>query len=374
MRVLAGWAQVLAAGLVSACTPGDVPSRPVAWGLDSVPMLAIGVEEGAPEFELSNVTAVQSLPGGAIVVANSGTSELRVFDADGRFIRALGRRGEGPGEFSGAPLFLQVALPDTLIVFDTGDWRLTTLERDGQLLASPDASSADLSRFPWFAQVFPRAIVVMDEAPQLRECLESAVAAIVAGHPAWPAVLLRVDRLGYLWATALPSASGVATPWNIFDATGRPVATAELPAGLEPYSIDSASLVGRLVDAGGVEQVVRLRLVRTGGVRQRCSSLPQGRPVADSAGTVSLRAAFSAVVMAQEGFYADHGSYADHQEGLRLTGLTSGRLVLVSGDKRHWIGLLIDDPTGTTCAAGVGYVPAGWHDAVPRCSGTTRSP
>jgi hypothetical protein len=39
------------------------------------------------------------MPTGEIVVANGGTQELRVFSPTGAFVKLLGRRGRGPGEF-----------------------------------------------------------------------------------------------------------------------------------------------------------------------------------------------------------------------------------------------------------------------------------
>lgn len=59
---------------------------------------AVGVAEGPPERQLFRVYAGAILEDG-FVVANAGTSELRFYDEAGVFVEAVGRDGEGPGEF-----------------------------------------------------------------------------------------------------------------------------------------------------------------------------------------------------------------------------------------------------------------------------------
>lgn len=351
-----------------ACSPGESTGRSEEWVVDLEPIQVLGVEEGPAELELSRVSDAVVLPGGDILIANSGTSELRQFSGRSEFVRRVGREGQGPGEFSGSPLFLQLKAPDTLVVFDTGNWRLTSIDTAGRFLASVDAASADLSTFEWYARVYPSAYLASDLAPSLRPCVEAAVARITSAHADWSAAFLRIDRLGYLWATALPVADGGSTVWNIYDGSGAPVASATLPAGFTPFSIAETGIVGRLVDTAGVERVARLGLTRKDPVPQSCAMNPAGGEQPDSSTTRPLRDAFSNVLLAQEGYYVDAGRYAGRGSDLRLIGMPDARLVIISADKRHWVGLLIDNQTGATCALGVGYEPPGWHDAVPQCT------
>lgn len=74
--------------------------------VDAAPALTIGAEEGEAEYEFFRVSDAVRLPDGRIVVANSGTSELRVFDSTGRFMARVGRGGAGPGEFGSYPIRL----------------------------------------------------------------------------------------------------------------------------------------------------------------------------------------------------------------------------------------------------------------------------
>jgi hypothetical protein len=72
-----------------------------AWRLTAEPLLTIGVTEGDPGYQLSDVVGAVRMPSGLVVVADGGTQEIRVFTAEGTLVRRVGGRGEGPGEFSG---------------------------------------------------------------------------------------------------------------------------------------------------------------------------------------------------------------------------------------------------------------------------------
>ena len=69
------------------------------WTIDPKPTLEIGVEEGEEPYMLNRVFDAMRLPDGRFLVGNSGTSEIRVFDSQGKFLRSVGRKGNGPGEF-----------------------------------------------------------------------------------------------------------------------------------------------------------------------------------------------------------------------------------------------------------------------------------
>jgi hypothetical protein len=64
----------------------------------SGPVLEIGRVAGGEEYELYDVNGVARLSDGRIAVATGGT-EIRWFDAEGRFRSRSGGDGAGPGEF-----------------------------------------------------------------------------------------------------------------------------------------------------------------------------------------------------------------------------------------------------------------------------------
>ena len=72
--------------------------KPRGSRLSALPVVAIGDSDVERE-QLFRVTSVARLGDGSIVVANNGTSSLKIFDRTGRFLRELGRRGQGPAEF-----------------------------------------------------------------------------------------------------------------------------------------------------------------------------------------------------------------------------------------------------------------------------------
>ena len=112
------------------------------------PDLLIGTETGVPEYELYRVTDVRELPDGRLVVANSGSSELRFFSSTGHHLFSHGSGGSGPGEYrviDGIHVFAE----DSIAVFDQFNQRISILRTDGRLLntiALADAQGNRLGR------------------------------------------------------------------------------------------------------------------------------------------------------------------------------------------------------------------------------------
>ncbi|HET9066290.1 MAG TPA: hypothetical protein VFN22_10775 [Gemmatimonadales bacterium] len=79
-------------------------------------------------------------------VALSDEASILLFDRTGRFLRRVGRRGGGPGEFGGQGIDgLCVVRGDTLVAFSGTDRRVTAFRRDGKVLGTwpyPDSLRA----------------------------------------------------------------------------------------------------------------------------------------------------------------------------------------------------------------------------------------
>ncbi len=90
---------------------------------DSV--LRIGVLSGAEEYQLFQVGDIKLLSDGAVVVANRGTREVKVFEADGTHRVTFGGRGEGPREFRSLSA-VTILGNDTIQVQDLEDRALFT--------------------------------------------------------------------------------------------------------------------------------------------------------------------------------------------------------------------------------------------------------
>ncbi len=114
---------------------GAAPSRPLLV-LDSVPAVDIGDGQNEdPDYQLFGVRYAFRRGDGSILVANAGTSELRLYDANGAFMRRIGRRGAGPGEF-GALGWVGLTRGDTVLTFDYDGRRLSRFTPDGPFASS----------------------------------------------------------------------------------------------------------------------------------------------------------------------------------------------------------------------------------------------
>jgi hypothetical protein len=137
---------VCAAGCVGSDTPGPATVERDSAGIMIVendaqrvvpscavgpePVVTIGTAAGAPEYELFRVFGAVRLSDGRIALVNQGSQQLRIYDAEGRFLTAAGRAGEGPGEFRNA--FYLWALPgDTIWVGDYRPWQYHVFSPEG---------------------------------------------------------------------------------------------------------------------------------------------------------------------------------------------------------------------------------------------------
>ena len=89
------------AGIRIVQNPRPPDGSRLPWRIGSEPAVSIGAVQGDEPYMLVGAIDATMLGDGRIVVANGGTSELRVFDATGIHVATWGGRGEGPGEFGG---------------------------------------------------------------------------------------------------------------------------------------------------------------------------------------------------------------------------------------------------------------------------------
>ena len=87
---------------------------------DPTPTLQIGVLDGSEEYQLFRVADIKRLSDGAIAVANAGSRELRIYEADGTHRATAGGAGQGPSEFR-YPSALVILSGDTIQVQDRVD-------------------------------------------------------------------------------------------------------------------------------------------------------------------------------------------------------------------------------------------------------------
>ena len=120
-------------------------AQPRTWVLSAEPLVTIGPRLG-PMGEFARVGLALSGPRGEIAVSNSASQEIRIFSRDGRFLRSLGRAGDGPGEFRSLWSFFLAG--DTLFVPDEITSRVTMFRWDGPLMGTyPIAARSAIGRY-----------------------------------------------------------------------------------------------------------------------------------------------------------------------------------------------------------------------------------
>ena len=138
-----------------------LPDGPVGTGglsLDADPLLEIGTFDGDTLYQLFRVAGARRLADGRVVVANAGSFELRIYGADGRYQKAWGREGGGPGEFLDMRLMGAMG-SDTLVVLDNENRRISFMHPDEGFLGSVPVSE-EISGFPVAQGVFEDGTVV----------------------------------------------------------------------------------------------------------------------------------------------------------------------------------------------------------------------
>ena len=114
-----------------------IESGPILLGelpiLTAVEDLRIGSLDD-PDLGFSRISGVHVDRDGQLFVGESLLQEIRVFDLDGNFVRIIGGKGEGPGEFQ--YLFRWGVVGDTVWVADYQLQRTTLFDRAGRLLSA----------------------------------------------------------------------------------------------------------------------------------------------------------------------------------------------------------------------------------------------
>jgi len=94
------------------------------------PVLIIGAAGGGPGHELYLVKTPWLAEDGRLILANSGTREIRFYDGDGALLRSVGGQGDGPGEYR-MIAWVRPWRGDSLVVSDGFAGRLTILDDAG---------------------------------------------------------------------------------------------------------------------------------------------------------------------------------------------------------------------------------------------------
>jgi len=138
-----------------------------AWSISLDPRVSVGALNGPEHYQLFNVRAAALQSNGNIVLVDGGTREVRLYDRAGAFVKTLGGRGSGPGEFQ-EPNQILITTDDSVLVWDDALGRVTRFSEAGELVYSLMVDRGKIARainpplFPWFAKLLPDGVLVVD--------------------------------------------------------------------------------------------------------------------------------------------------------------------------------------------------------------------
>lgn len=120
------------------------------WTIDSVPSVAFGADEGDTVSMLQRVAGAMLRSDGTYAVADGGSSQVKYFDAAGRYLRAAGRSGQGPGEYEYIAWLLACG-GDSAFVSDIGNNQVSVLDPSGRLVRRFRLMTSELAATPFSA-------------------------------------------------------------------------------------------------------------------------------------------------------------------------------------------------------------------------------
>ena len=111
--------------------PAVVPGAPK--GVRLVPELTIGSENDTDETMIFSIRSVQVGAGGEIFVLDDKIDQIKVYGPDGRHLRTIGKKGQGPGELQ-SPTRMAMTADGNLCIPDAGNNRVSFFSPEGTCL------------------------------------------------------------------------------------------------------------------------------------------------------------------------------------------------------------------------------------------------
>lgn len=118
--------------VLAGCAGAGAESRLPEWQVEHE--LTIGGEEDGPR-SFSDIRSFAVGDDGSVYLLEAQEHEVRVFDASGDFLRAIGRQGQGPGEFE-RPNGVDLTADGSLWVYAPAGVRLAQFTTAGEFVRS----------------------------------------------------------------------------------------------------------------------------------------------------------------------------------------------------------------------------------------------
>jgi len=107
--------------------------------------LSIGEAESGGEYMFSQIRDIAVDEAENIYVLDMKERQIKVFDEKGRYLRTIGKKGQGPGEL-GIPAFMSITNQNEVVVEDPGNRRLTYYALNGDFLSSTSTAKMTIAQ------------------------------------------------------------------------------------------------------------------------------------------------------------------------------------------------------------------------------------
>ncbi len=355
----------------------ETRDRVPAWRLAAAPSLNIGVVEGDPHYELASAISAVRFADGRIAVANAGSDQILLYDSAGRYIRAVGHRGGGPGEFNALGPIYRLA-GDSLAGLDGGADRLNLYTPQGEFVRTvPFTAVTGDSVFPLDVWLYARFWVTGALSPAARATTKAALGRLPFPTTAPTYRYVRPADDGTLWIRE-PLAGAGSYSWTIVSASGQALGTIQIPTNFDIYEIlGSHAVLGRWRDENDVNFIRIYALEHTGAsgtvpawlTKPAGSGRPPPLAPADRAEHLrALEASLRNLVTAEERHYADALTYTADVSQLKWEAPDHISLDIIAASNRGWVGVATDPALDVICGMMVNSPRTpGWPEGLPRC-------
>jgi len=159
--------------------PSPPPGLPTELILEED--LSIGVKEGQEEYMFLEPVDLDADDSGNIYVLDRKACHIKVFNREGQFVRTIGKKGQGPGEFQG-PRDFDLTPTKELLVNDMSTRRLLYFTLEGDFIKEASAGKMWLFVNSSLESILEIFTLEMAKPPEIDTCFPRMYWEIVEGN------------------------------------------------------------------------------------------------------------------------------------------------------------------------------------------------